>query len=155
MKFEYPKRTPRALQGYSKATPRAPLGHLGTQALKTLEHLGNQAFESNSGHLGTQALRHLGARRVLEHSGAQTFGPLGTRGTRGTLFSKLFILGFNVSHFSKASGQAFFSHLYIRYKISKMLILYILNALISLKRGLEYANWSLKLSNLIKRHCWR
>ena len=108
MKFEYPKGTPRALQGYSKATPRAPLGHLGTQALKTLEHLGNQAFESNSGHLGTQALRHLGARRVLEHSGAQTFGPLGTRGTRGTLFSKLFILGFNVSHFSKASGQAFF-----------------------------------------------
>ena len=52
-----------------KAVSREFEGHLGTRALKAL------------GHLASQALGHSGSRKVLGH--------LGTRGTRGTLFSRL------------------------------------------------------------------
>lgn len=84
------------LKWNSKRTSKANQGHLGTWALKTLGNFGGGAVENN--------LRHLGTQRVLEHSSAQTFRLLGTG---GALFNRLFILGFKVNNFSKASEQTF------------------------------------------------
>ena len=71
------------------------------------------------------------------------------------LFSWYLFFGFKVNKFFKALGQALFLHLNMRQKILKIFISFIFNAPISLKRGLECANWPLKLSNLIACFCWR
>ena len=67
-------------------------GHLGTRALKALGHLDTWGTWALEGHVGTQALKTLGhsGTWALGHSkGTWALGQLGTRGTRGTLFSKL------------------------------------------------------------------
>ena len=75
--------TRRSLQGHTKGTPKvlAHKGHLGTQGSWALGH-------SDTWHSGT--------RRALGYSGTQTLEHLGTRGTRGTLFSRLFFVHSNV-----------------------------------------------------------
>ena len=52
-------------------------------------------------------------------------------------FFFFFFFGFKVNKFSKPLAQALFLHLNMRHIILKMIISYMFNASIALKRGLE------------------
>ena len=91
-----------ALDGHWKGTPRALRGHLGTQgtwllgfsrhlgtwALKTLRHFGTYGTWTLR-HLDTWTLRHFRTCALKGYLGTQVFRHFGSRGTRGTLFSRL------------------------------------------------------------------
>ena len=77
---------------------RALEGHLGTRSLKVLGNLrhsgtrralGHSGTRKALGHLGSQALGHSDTWKALGHLGTEALGHLGTRGIRGTLFSRL------------------------------------------------------------------
>ena len=96
-----PKRhlsTRRSLQGHTKGHSKS------TCALKALGNSSIWGILALKGHLGTQGswalghsdTWHSGTRRALGYSGTQTLEHLGTRGTRGTLFSRLFFVHSNV-----------------------------------------------------------
>ena len=69
---------------------KAVEGHMSTPALRALGHWGTRKY---SGTQGTWALGALGGTWALGHSrhlGTWALGHSDTRGTQGTLFSRLF-----------------------------------------------------------------
>ena len=72
---------------------RALEGHLGTCVLEHSRDLSTWAYEALGHSKGTSTLGHSGNRKALGHLGTQALGRLGTRGTRGTLFSGLALSG--------------------------------------------------------------
>ena len=83
---------------YSKSTQRDishssgtwALGHSkGTRTLKALGHFDTRALETLRPSKSTWALGQSGTRKTLAYSGTHALGHLDTRGTQGTLFSRL------------------------------------------------------------------
>ena len=78
--------TQKALQAHSRRSSTWALeGQLGTWAL------GHSRYLGALGHSSIWALGHMKDTWALRHSGTWALGHLGTRGTRGTLFSRLSI----------------------------------------------------------------
>ena len=91
--LEYSNGARWALKGHSKGTPRTSRNsrHLVTWVFKALGYLGTQDTSAlrHLRHLDTWTLRHFRTCALKGYLGTQVFRHFGSRGTRGTLFSRL------------------------------------------------------------------